>query len=144
MSRRLLPKQFLPLVTEHSLLQDTMLRLKGLENAGAPIVISNNDHRFLVAEQLNELGVKPAVQILEPMGRNTAPAVAVAALQVARENPNGILFVPAPGASISDPPAFAKAVKAASATAAAGHITTFGIKPTYPATGYGYIERGEA
>src|SRR2546428_4526688 len=82
LSRRLLPKQFLPLVTERTLLQDTILRIAKLPGVERPIVISNNDHRFLVAEQLNELGVKPAVQILEPVGRNTAPAVAVAALQV--------------------------------------------------------------
>src|SRR4051812_22720229 len=143
MSRRLLPKQFLPLVTEHSLLQDTVLRLKALENAGAPIVISNNEHRFLVAEQLNELGVKPAVQILEPMGRNTAPAVAVAALHVRKEHGDGLLLVLASDHAIGDMAAFAKAVDAACASASRGHITTFGIKPTHAATGYGYIERGE-
>src|SRR5437773_884154 len=84
LSRRLLPKQFLPLVTERTLLQDTVLRIADLPGVERPIVISNNDHRFLVAEQLNELGVKPAVQILEPVGRNTAPAVAVAALHARR------------------------------------------------------------
>ena len=86
LSRRLLPKQFLPLVTERPLLQDTILRIADLPDVERPIVISNNDHRFLVAEQLNELGVKPAVQILEPVGRNTAPAVAVAALHVRQDD----------------------------------------------------------
>ena len=143
MSRRLLPKQFLPLVTEHTLLQDTVQRLKSLGDAEAPIVISNNEHRFLVAEQLNELGVKPAVQILEPMGRNTAPAVAVAALHVRKEHGDGLLLVLASDHAIADTAAFARAVKAACAAAAKGEVATFGIKPTYPATGYGYIERGE-
>src|SRR5258708_16969794 len=83
MSRRLLPKQFLPLVSERSMLQDTVQRLASLPECGAPIVVSNNEHRFLVAEQLNELGIRPAVQILEPVGRNTAPAVAVSALHIA-------------------------------------------------------------
>ncbi|HEX4798210.1 MAG TPA: sugar phosphate nucleotidyltransferase, partial [Burkholderiales bacterium] len=80
MSRRLLPKQFLPLISERSLLQDTVLRLRGLDGAGPPIVVSNEEHRFLVAEQMREIGVQPEVQILEPVGRNTAPAVAVVAL----------------------------------------------------------------
>jgi len=144
MSRRLLPKQFLPLVTDKTLLQDTVLRLKALGGAEAPIVISNNEHRFLVAEQLNELGVKPAVQILEPMGRNTAPAVAVAALHVRKEHGDGLLLVLASDHAIADTAAFAKAVKAAASSADKGRIATFGIKPTHPATGYGYIERGEA
>src|SRR3954464_6104974 len=143
MSRRLLPKQFLPLVTDRTLLQDTVVRLKALRGAEAPIVISNNEHRFLVAEQVNELGVKPAVQILEPMGRNTAPAVAVAALHVREEHGDGLLLVLASDHAIGDTAAFAKAVGTACATASRGHIATFGIKPTHAATGYGYIEGGE-
>src|SRR5260370_40195119 len=82
MSRRLLPKQFLPLVSERTLLQDTALRLQGVEGACAPIVVSNDEHRFLVAEQMREIGVKSELQILQPVGRNTAPAVAGVALQV--------------------------------------------------------------
>jgi len=77
MSRRLLPKQFLPLVSERTLLQETALRLQGVDGACASIVVSNDEHRFLVAEQMREIGVKSEVQILEPVGRNTAPAVAV-------------------------------------------------------------------
>src|SRR3954470_3252856 len=135
MSRRLLPKQFLPLVTERTLLQDTVVRLKALRGAEAPIVISNNEHRFLVAEQLNELGVKPAVQILEPMGRNTAPAVAVAARHVRKEHGDGLLLVLASDHAIGDMASFAKAVGEACASASRGHITTFCIKPTHAATG---------
>jgi mannose-1-phosphate guanylyltransferase/mannose-6-phosphate isomerase len=142
MSRRLLPKQFLPLVTEHSLLQDTALRTGALADCEPPIVISNNEHRFLVAEQLNQLGVQPAVQILEPMGRNTAPAVAIAALHMLKQDPEGILLVLPSDHAIGDAGAFGHAVSAARAAAEQGHLVTFGIKPTQPATGYGYIELG--
>jgi mannose-1-phosphate guanylyltransferase/mannose-6-phosphate isomerase len=143
MSRRLLPKQFLPLVTERTLLQDTILRIGAMGGMEAPIVISNNEHRFLVAEQLNELGVKPAVQILEPVGRNTAPAVAVAALYVTKQDPDGLLLVLPSDHAIADTAAFGDAVAIAKRAAAQGLIVTFGIQPTQPATGYGYIERGE-
>src|SRR5262245_38609047 len=84
MSRRLLPKQFLPLVTDHALLQDTVLRLRDLEDCGAPVVVLNHEHRFLAAEQLQAIDVPPRSMLLEPVGRNTAPAVAAAALHVAQ------------------------------------------------------------
>ncbi len=142
MSRRLLPKQFLPLVTEHSLLQDTVLRLGTIGGCEKPIVISNNEHRFLVAEQLNALGVAPAVQILEPMGRNTAPAVAVAALHVARDDPEAALLVLPSDHAISNSEAFRDAVLVARRAADQGLLVTFGIRPTQAATGYGYIELG--
>src|SRR5260221_4200059 len=143
MSRRLLPKQFLPLVSERSMLQDTALRIKAMAGAEPPIVISNSEHRFLVAEQLDELGVKPAVQILEPVGRNTAPAVAVAALHVKKQDPDGLLLVLPSDHDITDTAAFSEAVAAAQRAAGQDLLTTFGIRPTQPATGYGYIERGE-
>ncbi len=143
MSRRLLPKQFLPLVTERTLLQDTVLRLRALRECEKPIVISNDEHRFLVAEQLNELGVRPAVQILEPLGRNTAPAVAVAALHIRKDDPDGLLLVLPSDHAIADTAAFRDAVLAAQRAAEKGLLVTFGIRPTHPATGYGYIEQGE-
>ena len=143
LSRRMLPKQFLPLVTERTMLQDTALRVRGLE-AEPPIVISNHEHRFLVAEQLQEVGVHPAVQILEPVGRNTAPAVALAALQVRQQDPDGLLLVLPSDHAVSDPAGFQAAVKVARGAAAQGLLVTFGIRPTGPATGYGYIEVGEA
>src|SRR5260221_13880369 len=87
MSRRLLPKQFLPLVSQRTLLQETVLRLQGVDGARAPIVVSNDEHRFFVAEQMREIGVKPEVQILEPVGRNTAPAVGIPALSIHRHPP---------------------------------------------------------
>src|SRR5258708_39611040 len=91
MSRRLLPKQFLPLTSERSLFQETVVRLQGVQGARAPIVVSNAEHRFLVAEQLREIGVKPDVQILEPVGRNTAPAVAGAAVPGPNRGPGACL-----------------------------------------------------
>jgi mannose-1-phosphate guanylyltransferase/mannose-6-phosphate isomerase len=143
MSRRLLPKQFLPLVSERSMLQDTILRLSGLETAD-PILVSNNEHRFLVAEQLREIGVKPGAQILEPVGRNTAPAVAVAALAAVSRDPDAILLVLAADHLIRDVYRFHDAIRAAEKLAATGKLVTFGITPDNPATGYGYVERGDA
>ncbi len=143
MSRRLLPKQFLPLVSERSMLQDTAQRIAALGNCEKPLVISNTEHRFLVAEQLQAERMPPAVQILEPVGRNTAPAVAVAALQVAKSDPDGLLLVLPSDHAITDVKAFRDAVDRARAAAEQGLLVTFGIRPTQPATGYGYIELGD-
>src|SRR3979490_3104672 len=110
LSRRLLPKHSLPLATERTLLQDTILRIADLPGVERPIVISNNDHRFLVAEQLNELGVRPAVQIPEPAGRNTAPAVAIAALHVRQDDPDAVLLVLPSDHAVGEPAAFREAV----------------------------------
>jgi mannose-1-phosphate guanylyltransferase/mannose-6-phosphate isomerase len=143
MSRRLLPKQFLPLVTERSLLQDTALRLRGLKGAGAPVVVANAEHRFLAGEQLHEIGVRPRALLLEPVGRNTAPAIAAAALLVAKDDPDAVLLVLPSDHMIGDVRAFRRAVASAAALAAQGHLVTFGIAPTAPATGYGYIQAGE-
>jgi mannose-1-phosphate guanylyltransferase / mannose-6-phosphate isomerase len=143
MSRRLLPKQFLPLVSERSLLQDTVMRLQGVQSARAPIVVSNSEHRFLVAEQLREIGVKPDVQVLEPVGRNTAPAVAVAALHAQSRQSDACLFVLPSDQLIQDVPTFHAAIATALPLAAGGSLVTFGITPRGPVTGYGYVERGE-
>ena len=143
MSRRLYPKQFLALVSERSMLQDTVQRLAALPGAAAPIIVSNNEHRFLVAEHVRELGLRPAIQILEPVGRNTAPAVAVAALHVSRSDPDGILLVVPSDSAIQDRAAFGAAATQAVHAAAQGYLVTFGIRPTFAATGYGYVEPGE-
>jgi mannose-1-phosphate guanylyltransferase/mannose-6-phosphate isomerase len=143
MSRRLLPKQFLPLVSERSMLQDTVLRLSGLENLAAPIIVSNNDHRFLVGEQLREVGIEGAAQVLEPVGRNTAPAVAAAALEALARDPEALLLVLAADHMIRDVYRFHEAIRAAAAAARGDRLVTFGIKPTEAATGYGYIELGD-
>ena len=144
MSRRLRPKQFLPLLSERSMLQDTVMRLQGVPGARAPIVVSNSEHRFLVAEQLRELGVKPDVQILEPVGRNTAPAVAIAALHAQSRERDACLLVLPSDHLIQDLPAFHSVIAAALPLAASGSLVTFGVTPRAPVTGYGYIERGEA
>src|SRR6266705_736916 len=113
-------KQFLPLVSERSLLQDTVLRLRGLDGAGPPIVVSNDEHRFLVAEQMREIGVQPEVQILEPVGRNTAPAVAVVALYTRSRHPDACLLVLPSDHLIREVPAFHAAIAAALPLAASG------------------------
>lgn len=141
MSRRALPKQFLPLLSDRSMLQDTCLRLEGL-GAAAPVVVSSNDHRFLVAEQLREIALRPTAQILEPMGRNTAPAVAVAALCVQEQDPAGLLLVLPADHLIREVPRFHDAVRAAGGLAERGALVTFGIAPDQATTAYGYIERG--
>jgi mannose-1-phosphate guanylyltransferase / mannose-6-phosphate isomerase len=143
MSRRLLPKQFLPLTSERSLLQETVVRLQGVPGARAPILVSNGEHRFLVAEQLREIGVKPDVQVLEPVGRNTAPAVAVAALYAQSRQADACLLVLPSDQLIQDVTAFHAAIAAALPLTAGGSLVTFGITPRGPVTGYGYIERGE-
>ena len=143
MSRRLLPKQFLPLATDKTLLQDAALRTRGIAGCGAPVVVTNAEHRFLVADQLAELGIAARALLLEPAGRNTAPAVAAAALYVVREAPEAVLLVQPADHRIGDDAAFRAAVGEAVAAARAGHLVTFGVPPTEPATGYGYIEAGE-
>ncbi|MEI7995636.1 MAG: mannose-1-phosphate guanylyltransferase/mannose-6-phosphate isomerase [Methylococcaceae bacterium] len=139
LSRGHYPKQFLPLVSEHTMVQETVLRLDGLKGLKAPLAVCNEDHRFMMAEQLWEIGVKPAAIILEPMGRNTAPAVAIAALTATSED-DVLLILPADHV-ISDLDIFHKAVVQAKALAEQGFLVTFGIVPTEPETGYGYIKR---
>jgi mannose-1-phosphate guanylyltransferase/mannose-6-phosphate isomerase len=140
-SRASFPKQFWPLLSEKSLIQDTALRA---ENAGlsAPIVVCNEDHRFLVAEHLRGIGIVGGRIVLEPVGRNSAPAVAAAALMAAEEDPNALLWIMAADAAIADEPALRAALEKACAAAQAGHFVTFGITPDKAETGYGYIEVG--
>jgi mannose-1-phosphate guanylyltransferase/mannose-6-phosphate isomerase len=144
MSRKLLPKQFLPLVTERTMLQDTALRLEGMSDCGAPLLVVNSEHRFLAAEQLAQAGVAPRAVLLEPVGRNTAPAIAAAALWLRDEQPDALMLVLPSDHMILDAPAFHAAVGAATLAAEHGLLATFGIRPAGPATGYGYIEAGDA
>ncbi len=139
-SRQLLPKQFLPLVTGRTLLQDTAQRAKAAAGDTPPIVICNEAHRFLVQDQLAEIGVKARI-VLEPAGRSTAAAVAVAALACEKDDP--ILLVLASDHAIRGTEAFNNAVQRAADVAAAGMLATFGIAATRPDSGFGYIERGE-
>jgi len=143
MSRQLYPKQFLPLVTEHTMLQDTLRRAAGLEELGAPIAVTNAEHRFLVAQQLADDDAGAATIILEPAGRNTAPAVAAAAIVALRDDPDAVLLVMPSDHRIADQATFRAAVEQGLKAAGDGKLVTFGIKPTAPETGYGYI-RAEA
>ena len=143
LSRKHKPKQFIPLFGDDTMFQETLLRLNGLENIRAPIVVCNNDHRFMVAEQLHELEVNESQIILEPFGRNTAPALAIAALQASHAGDDPILLVLAADHMIEDVPAFHQAIKVAQEQAEAGALVTFGIVPTSANTGYGYIQAAE-
>ena len=139
LSRESHPKQFLPLLGEKSLLQSTCLRLRGLPGADAPLVVANEEHRFMVAEQLRQVGATPSALILEPVGRNTAPAIAVAALRAMQGGDDPVLLVLPSDHVIADENAFRAAVLVAMESAKAGYLVTFGIVPTAPETGYGYI-----
>ncbi len=142
-SRELHPKQFLPLAGELTMLQQTLERTGNLE-ASAPVVVCNEEHRFMVAEQLRQVGIAPSALILEPVGRNTAPAVALAALQEQARDPEAILLVLPADHIIQDGAAFAEAVTRALPLAREGRLMTFGVVPQAPETGYGYIRCGAA
>jgi mannose-1-phosphate guanylyltransferase/mannose-6-phosphate isomerase len=131
-------------LSERSLLQETVLRLQGTDGIAPPLVISNSDHRFLIAAQLQELGVTPIAHVLEPVGRNTAAAAAVAAKILADRDPDGILLLLPADHRITDCEAFRKAALTGVTHAESGHIVTFGITAKSPETGYGYIKHGEA
>ena len=142
-SRKSFPKQFWPLIAERSMLAETALRAASAEFT-PPIVVANQDHRFVVAEQLREAGINGARIVLEPVGRNSAPAIAAAALLAAKTAPESVLWIMAADAAIADQDALRAALRTAWAAARAGHIVTFGMEPTSPETGYGYIARGES
>ncbi len=145
LSRQSFPKQFLALDGEArgTMFQRTLERLDGLEHA-APLVVSNEQHRFVVAEQLRQAGRGSRRIILEPLARNTAPAIALAALEARRAGDDPLLLVLAADHFIEDEQAFREAVQIAELHAREGKLVTFGIKPTHPETGFGYIHCGEA
>ncbi len=138
LSREAYPKQFLPLVDDDSMLQATWRRVAPLASA-APLVVANEEHRFMVAEQLRQVGCTPAAILLEPVGRNTAPAIAVAALQATARGDDPLLLVLPSDHVITDADAFRQAVQMAATAAGEGKLVTFGIVPSGPETGYGYI-----
>lgn len=142
LSRSLRPKQFLSLTGKESLFQLTLERLRSLNTSGelSPIVVANDDHRFLVAEQCREIGVHPSKLILEPVARNTAPAIAVAAIAAMEQGADPLLLVLPSDHLFANPKAFLDAVRIATAGALKGGLVTFGIVPDYPETGYGYIK----
>ena len=140
-SRESFPKQLWPLVSDWSMLQETAMR--GVGSAfQAPIVVCNQEHRFLIAEQMRAAGIESARIVLEPVGRNSAPAIAAAAALIAEDDPDAVLWMMAADASIADTAALQTALQAAANAARDGYVVTFGMKPTVPETGYGYIETG--
>jgi len=142
LSRESYPKQFLPLAGQLTMLQATWQRVAPIASRG-PLVIANEEHRFVAAEQLQQVGAAPAAIILEPVGRNTAPAIAVAALEATRDGADALLLVLPSDHVITDEAAFRSAVHAAASAAEAGKLVTFGIVPAGPETGYGYIKAAD-
>lgn len=142
LSRQAAPKQFQKLLSERSMIQETAARALG-EGFAPPIVVCNERHRFVVAEQMRGMGVAGTRIMLEPEGRNSGPAILAAALLVADQAPETVLWMMAADAAITDETALREAVAAGAKAARAGHVVTFGMTPTSPETGYGYIERGE-
>jgi mannose-1-phosphate guanylyltransferase/mannose-1-phosphate guanylyltransferase/mannose-6-phosphate isomerase len=142
LSRAALPKQLLPLASERSLLQDTVSRLADMPEILAPLMVCNVEHRFMIAEQMRQIGASPRAIVLEPVGRNTAPAIAVAALMLSRDDPEALMLVLPADHLISDVEAFHRAIRTAAEAARHGHLTTFGIVAATPETGYGYIRKG--
>ncbi len=140
-SRTQLPKQFLPMVSDRSMFQDTVLRASRLPQVSSSVIVCRDEHRFLVAEQLHAAGLERGRILLEPLQRNTAPALAAAAVAIEAQEANAIMLVLPADHLIRDEAAFAAAAAAAATAAAAGYLVTFGIVPDRPETGYGYIER---
>ncbi|UNK48893.1 mannose-1-phosphate guanylyltransferase/mannose-6-phosphate isomerase [Lysobacter sp. S4-A87] len=142
LSRQNQPKQFLALIGDHSLYQETVLRASKLPGAQPPVTVCSEDHRFMVGEQLQEIGIASGGILLEPVARSTAPAIALAALHALRRDPEATLLVMPADHLIEDEGSFRTAVEAATALAGEGWLVTFGITPDYAETGYGYILRG--
>ncbi|MBI3675293.1 MAG: mannose-1-phosphate guanylyltransferase/mannose-6-phosphate isomerase [Proteobacteria bacterium] len=143
LSRSQHPKQFLPLAGKYTLIQDAAERVSGAQFA-QPSIVCNDEHRFLVAEQLRELGIQPSAIILEPAGRNTAPAIAAASLILGEGDSESLVLAMPADHVVADRAAFLAAVEVARPAALRGAIVTFGIAPTKPETGYGYVQRGDA
>jgi mannose-1-phosphate guanylyltransferase/mannose-6-phosphate isomerase len=142
LSRESFPKQFAPLIGKNSTFQETVLRMADKARFGRPLIVTARRHRFMVERQLAEIGVEADI-LLEPMPRDSGPAIAAGAALVARDNPDQLVMVLAADHVVRDAPAFRQTVLAAASAAEQGYIVTFGIQPSLPATGYGYIERGE-
>ncbi|MBS0546417.1 MAG: mannose-1-phosphate guanylyltransferase/mannose-6-phosphate isomerase [Proteobacteria bacterium] len=144
LSRAAYPKQLLPLVSERTLLQETAARTMNDVGFAAPLVICNEEHRFLVDEQLRQAGIEPCAILLEPAARNTGPAIAAAAMWLLTRDPDALMLVQPSDHVIADTPEFHRAVMRGLAAAQNGHLVTFGITPRHADTGYGYIQAGTA
>lgn len=140
-SRESFPKQFAPLIGKNSTFQETVLRMADAAMFGKPLVVTNKRHRFMVERQLAEIGCE-ADLLLEPMARDSGPAIAAGAAWIARQNPDELIMVLAADHLVRDVPKFRETVMAGAESARDGFIVTFGIEPTMPATGYGYLEKG--
>ena len=141
LSRKSYPKQFASLLKDESLFQDSVSRLSGPSYA-APVVVTGSDFRFIVTEQLQAVGIDPGAILIEPEGRNTAPAVLAGALHIAKMDPDGLMLVAPSDHAIPDTSAFGDAIAAGVPAAQDGQLVTFGITPDRPETGYGYLEMG--
>jgi len=139
LSRKSYPKQFVPLVGDKTLFQNSSKRLTG-KRFKSPVIVTNSDYRFIVTEQLQEIGIDPGAILIEPEGRNTAPAILAAVLFEYQKNPDAILVIAPSDHVINDINAFQLAIEEAYKVALDGQLVTFGIKPTHPETGYGYLE----
>lgn len=144
LSREVMPKQLLPLLSNQSMLQETILRLADYPGLMQPLVVCGAEHRFLIAEQLREIKIKPLDILLEPEGRNTAPAIACGAYYLLKHDPEATILVLPADHVIVDVPAFHDAIRLASKATEQGFLTTFGITAATPETGFGYIRRGAA
>lgn len=147
LSREHHPKQLLPLFGQHTLLQATALRLAGLASSWQvrpPVLVGNDEYRFILAEQMRQVGLPKTTLVLEPVGRNTAPALTLAALAAMADGTDPVLVVMPADHVVQDEAAFCLAVQEAAGWASQGKLATFGIKATSPETGYGYIRRGLA
>ena len=140
LSRKQYPKQYLPLADDNTMLQETILRLSELDNLADPIIVCNADHRFLVAEQCQQIDIKNPTILLEPVGRNTAPAIAAAAFQLLKKSDDAMLLVLSADHVIQDVQAFHDAINIAGNQAQEGKLATFGVVPKNANTGYGYIK----
>ena len=140
-SRSLYPKQLLPMTAERTMFQETAIRFAASAGFAPPLVVCNDEHRFIIASQIQAVGIAPRMIVLEPLGRNTAPAAAVAALILKEQSPNTLMLLAPSDHVIDDAPAFLAAIQIGARAAEQGRLVTFGIRPNRPETGYGYIQR---
>ncbi len=143
LSRELFPKQLINIDNTHTMLQNTLLRLQGIEEMSRPIIVCNEAHRFMTAEQVRQIQIEPQAIVLEPVGKNTAPAIAVAALKAMEQNSDPVLLVLPADHVIEKIPAFHTVIQAGYEYAKKDKLITFGIVPDSPETGYGYIKKGD-
>ncbi|RLB89490.1 MAG: mannose-1-phosphate guanylyltransferase/mannose-6-phosphate isomerase [Deltaproteobacteria bacterium] len=143
LSRELYPKQLIDIYNENTMLQNTLMRLVDLDELVTPVVVCNDAHRFMTAEQLQQIGIEPHSIILEPIGRNTAPAIALAAIKLLEKEEDPVMLVLPADHVIENIPHFHEKISQGNALAEQGFLITFGIVPSSPETGYGYIKKGK-